>query len=197
VLWLIDEDKKTYNEMTKADVDRLGGQVQDAMAMVQAQLANMPPAQRAQIEAMMKGRGMTLAAPVQKTEYRRAGTDTVGKWACDKYEGFQNNQKTSEVCAVDPAAIGFSPADFEVSRQLGEFFRKLMPQNADQLFTFGKAEEQGFNGIPVRRKTTVAGRETTVELTDFSRQTFPDSTFAVPSGFQKQDFLGGIGRGRQ
>jgi len=196
LLWLIDEDKKTYNELTKADVDRLGGQVQDAMAMVQAQLANMPPAQRAQLEALMKGRGMA-ALTAQKTEYRKTGTDKVGKWTCDKYDGFQNNQKTAEVCAVDPAAIGFSPADFEVSRQLGEFFRKLMPQNADQLFTFGKAEEQGFSGLPVRRKTTVAGKESTVELTDVTRQTFPDSIFTVPSGFQKQEFLGGAGRGRQ
>src|SRR4051812_30505250 len=73
LLWLIDEDKKTYNELTKADVDRLGGQVQDAMAMVQAQLANMPPAQRAQLEALMKGRGMA-ALTAQKTEYRKAGT---------------------------------------------------------------------------------------------------------------------------
>jgi len=197
VLWMLDVDKKSYNEMTKADVDSLGGQMQDALAMVQAQLANRPPAQRAQIEAMMKGRGIPgTGAPVQKTEYRKAGTGQVGKWTCDKYEGFQNNQKMAELCTVDPSVLGFAMADFDVSRQLGDFFKKLMPQNADQLFSIGKAEDQGFSGIPVRRIFTAAGRETTTELTDVTRQTFPDATFAVPAGFTKEDFLAGAGRGR-
>ena len=198
VLWLIDPAKKSYNEMTKADADRMGGQLQDAMSQMQAQLANLPPAQRAQIEALMKGRGLPgTAAAVQKAEYRKAGTDKVGKWTCDKYEGFQNNEKTSEVCTVDPATLGFALTDFDVSRQLGEFFKKLLPQNGDQLFTFGKVEEQGYSGVPVRRKFTTAGRETTTEVTEVTRQTFADATFAVPDGFTKEDFPGGLaGRGR-
>jgi hypothetical protein len=195
VLWMLDPDKQTYNELTKADFERIGAQMQSAMAMMQSQLANMPPAQRAQIEAMMKGRGMPGAAPV-KTEYRKVGTDKVGKWTCEKYDGFQNDQKTSEICTVDPSALGLSQADFEVTRQLAEFFKKMIPQNADQLFTLGKAEDQGFNGIPVRRKSTVAGKETIFEITDVSRQSFPDASFAVPAGFTKQDFLAGVGRGR-
>jgi hypothetical protein len=41
------------------------------------------------------------------------------------------------------------------------------------------------------------GKETSVvELTDASRQAFPDSLFAVPAGFQKREFPG-MGRGRQ
>jgi hypothetical protein len=200
VLWLIDPAKKTYNEMTKADADRMGGQLQDAMSQMQAQLAKLPPAQRAQIEAMMKGRGVpgTGATP-QKTEYRKAGKDKVGKWTCDKYEGFQNSEKTSELCTVDPATLGFSLADFDVSRQLGEFFKKLVPQSSDQLFSIGKAEDQGYSGVPVRRTFTVLGKETTTELTDVTRQTFTDATFAVPDGFKKEDLLpglGGRGRGR-
>ena len=37
----------------------------------------------------------------------------------------------------------------------------------------------------------------TTEITDVSRQTFPDSTFAVPAGYQKREMMGGRGRGRQ
>jgi hypothetical protein len=197
VLWILDDDRKTYNEMTKADVDRLGGQVQDVMAQVQAQLANMPPAQRAQIEALMKGRGIPgSAAPAPKTEYRKAGTDKVGKWTCDKYEAFQNNQKTSELCTVDPAILGFSLADFEVSRQLGDFFKKVVPQSAEQLFIVGKTEDQGYSGVPVKRVVTLAGRQTTTEITDVSRRTFAEATFAVPATFKKEDFPGLAGRGR-
>ena len=195
VLWIINVDKKTYNEMTKADVDRLGGQMAGAMQQMEAQLRNLPPEQRAQMESMMRGRGMPMtgAAPA-KPDYRRAGTDKVGKWTCNKYEGYQNNLKTSEVCTVEPKDLGFAPADFEVSRQLGEFFRKLSPQGADQLFSFGKAEEQGFSGVPVRRVSGSGQRQTTSEITEVSRQAFPASTFEVPQGFKKEAAFGGRGQ---
>lgn len=37
-----------------------GGEMEAAMAMAQQQMKNLPPEQRAQLEAMMKGRGMQL-----------------------------------------------------------------------------------------------------------------------------------------
>jgi Domain of unknown function (DUF4412) len=197
VLRTINPDAKTYSEMTKADVDRVGGQMQDAMAQMQEQMKNMPPAARAQMEAMMRGRGMP-AAPA-KTEYRKTGTDRVGKWTCDKYEGFQGDQKVSEICTVDPKVLGFAAADFDVTRQMGAFFQQMLPQQANQMFTIGQAETQGFSGIPVRRTSTIANVQTTTELTDVTRQNFPDASYAVPAGFQKQEGLFGApaGRGRR
>jgi Domain of unknown function (DUF4412) len=181
VLDIIDTDKKTYTEMTKDDVEKLGGQVSDAMAQMQKQMANLPPEQRAQMEAMMKGRmGGAGAAAAPKIQYKKAGTDTVGKWTCDKYEGFENGQKTSEVCTVDPKVLGLAASDFEISRQLAEFFRKMMP-GAGQMFTIGTVADQGFSGVPVRRTYTTGGREVTSEITEVSRQSFPDSSYAVPA----------------
>jgi hypothetical protein len=186
VIRMIDYSRKTYTEMTKAEMEKMGAQIAGAMAQIQEQLKNLPPAARAQMEAMMKGRGMMAAAAAEKTEYRRAGTDTVGKWTCDKYEGYQNDQKTSEVCTVDPKALGFTAADFQVTQQIAEFFRTLMPQEADQLFSLGSSDPLGFSGVPVRRMYTVGGRQTVSQLTEVSRQTFADSIFAVPAGFQRQ-----------
>ena len=59
----------------------------------------MPPAQRAQMEALMRVRGTGAAgaaAAAPKTQFRKTGTDRVGTWTCDKYEGTLNNQKVSE-----------------------------------------------------------------------------------------------------
>lgn len=193
-LWIIDFGKKTYNEVTKADVDRMAGQMSDAMAKMQEQLKSMPPAQRAQVEAMMQGRGMMAAmgSSLPKTEYRKAGTDKVGQWTCEKYEGYQKDQKVSELCTVDPKAFGLTPADFEVSRQLQEFFQKVMPQNAENLFRIGAPEQQGFSGVPVRR-ISFGQRQTVTEVTNVTRQTFADNLFAVPAGFEKQAMFGGRG----
>lgn len=186
VMRIIDYDKKTHTEMTKADMDRLGGQMAGAMAKMQEQMKNLTPAQRAQMEAIMPGREMAGAAAPAKTEYRKAGTSKVGKWTCDRYDGYQNNQKTSEVCTVDPKTLGFAVADFEVTRQLGDFVRQLMPQNADQMFSIGVNDPQGFSGLPVRRAYSIGQRQWVSELTEVTRQTFADSIFGVPAGFQKQ-----------
>lgn len=199
VLRILDDEAKTYQELTKADVDRLAAQMSGAMAQMQQQMQNMPPEQRARIEAMMQGRGMGAAAATP-TEYKKVGTDKVGKWTCDKYEGTQNGQKTSEVCTVAPSAVGFTPADFEVTRQLAEFFSKIVPQASERLFKLGSNEPNGYSGIPVRTVTFSNGQpQMTAEVTDATRANIPDSVFAVPSGYEKRDFMagrGGRGRGR-
>jgi hypothetical protein len=198
VLWLINDGRKSYSEMTKADIDRMGGQLNDAMAKMQEQLKGLPPEQRAQIEAMMKGRGMPAmagGAPAAKTEYRKTGADKVGAWACDKYEGTRGGQKVTELCTVDPKVLGFAMSDFQVSKQLMEFFSKIVPQGADRMFAVGTPEEQGFSGVPVRRIAFNNGQQQSVsEVTQASRQNFPASTFELPAGYQKEALTAGRGR---
>jgi hypothetical protein len=97
---------------------------------------------------------------------------------------------------VSPTALGFTAADFAVTRQLAEFMRGLIPQGADQLFQVGGSGQAGYPGVPVRRVATVAGRQTVSEITSVERQTFPDSMFAVPAGFTQQPSPLTMGRGR-
>jgi Domain of unknown function (DUF4412) len=197
VMDIINNDQKTYRELTQADVEKLGGMVQGAAAQMNAAMANMTPAQRAQMEAMMGGRGLAMPAAPAKPVFRKIGTDKVGRWTCDKYEGYEGTQKTSEVCTVEPAALGFALADFDVTRQMAAFFSKMMPQSTGQIFSIARIEDQGYGGVPVRRVTFSDGKvATTMEITEVSRQTFPDAIFAVPAGFQKVDMMGARGRGR-
>src|SRR5689334_18014526 len=133
----------------------MGGQKSDAMAQMQEKKKNMSHQQREMMERMMQDRGIPGMAAPAKTEYRKTGTDKVGKWTCDKYEGYRDNQKVSELCTVDPKARGLAASDFEVTRQMAEFFKALIPQGSDRLFAFGKPEEQGYSGVPVRRTSTL------------------------------------------
>ena len=186
VMYIVDGAKKTYMEMTKADLERLQSQMQGVMAQMQAALEKMPPAQRAQMEAVMKGRMGGMAAAAPKIESKRGGPDKVGRWTCEKYEVFMNGEKSNDVCAVDPSALGFTAKDFEVSRQLASFFQAMVPQIAAQVSVVGQVETHGFAGFPVRSTMVVAGRTITTELIEASRQTFADSLFTVPAGFTKQ-----------
>ena len=178
-VWILQPEQKSYMEMTPETMRNMGtrmagaqAQMNAAMAQMQAQLAQMPPAQREQMERMMAGRmgGAMAAAP--KTEYRKTGASKVGSWACDTYEGYRNNQKVVELCTVAPTALGFAASDFEVAEKMADFFSKLVPQGADNLFRPGKAETQGFSGVPVRRVTLVPTQSTS-EITQVTRQTFP------------------------
>jgi hypothetical protein len=195
VLWMLDLNAKTYSELTKADADGMAGQRAGVAAQMQEAMRGMSPAERAQMEAMMRGRGMpaAIAAPSQ-TEYRRVAADKVGKWACTKYDGYQGSQKTAEVCAIDPKNMGFAVADFAVATQMADLLVKLVPQAADATFRLGTGDAGGYSGVPVRRVFSIAGQETTSEMTDAARQTFLESTFAVPADFTKSASPSGRGQ---
>jgi hypothetical protein len=201
VIRMINLDKKTYNEIDKAQLDqlrqRMGGasaQMSAAQQKMQEQMKNMTPEQRAMVEQMMRGRGMTGMPPgpaAAKTEFRPAGSDKVGKWSCNKYEGFRGQEKVSEVCTVDPKDLGLTVSDFDVAKQLAEFLKTIAPQSADRATYFGTAEDQGFSGVPVRRISYVNGKVSSEsELKDVRHEAFPASTFDVPAGFTKQAMPG-------
>jgi len=197
VMTLIDPDKKTFTEITKSDVDAMAAQVAPMLAQAQEMMKNLPPEQRAKYEEMMKGRGMTVpGAAAPKTQYRKTGTDKVGNWTCDKYEGYNGEQKTSELCTVDPKTLGFTASDLAVAGQMAAFFKSFLPQMADAGFKVGTVADQGFSGVPVRQTFNIAGRQTVMEITDVSRHAFPDAVFQVPAGYQKTAF-GMPGRGRK
>jgi hypothetical protein len=188
VMRIINTGNKTYMELTKADVDRMAAQMNQMMTQMQEQLKNMPPERRAQIEAMMRGRGMgALMAQASKTEYRRVGTGHVASWDCTKYEGIEDGKKVSELCTVEPSALGFSQADFAVTQQMADFFKSLsLPgMNAQDLVAFLEGGNLGFSGIPVSR-TSVGPPERTSELVGVERRNLADSLFAVPDGYSKQ-----------
>jgi hypothetical protein len=196
VVSVIDVTNKTYQQVTKSDLDQLKGQMDSATAQMQEQLKNLPPQQRAALEQMMRARGgLPGATAAPKIQYRASGSDKVGQWACTKYEGYVGPQKTAEVCTVDPKDLGLTAADFDIARQLAEFMKSLSPAAAKQILTIGNAEEQGFAGVPVRNISYQNGQvEWTVELSEVRRTTLPASTFEVPAGFHKEALVPGARR---
>ena len=187
VLRVVNPSRKAYTEMTKADADRMGEQLTAVIAAMKEKLASLTPEQRAKAEAMMGRLGGAATGSTSKPDYRRAGTDKVGKWTCDKYEGFRNNEKVSEVCTVEPKVLGLTPDDFGVSKQFAAFFSKMLPPDVTEMVGMGFFEAQGFSGIPVRRVVYTGGKvQATSEVLEVRRQNLPDSSYDVPAGFQKQ-----------
>ena len=194
VVDVINPDRKTYVEITKAQLDQLGAQAQDLM---RSAMANMPPEQRAQMEVMMRGRGMGgMLAPAAPTVYHKVGTDHVGQWTCDTYEALRNGTKISDICTVPPGVLNLAPADLRTITQLADFFKAVAPQAAAML-EVGQGGDQGFSGVPVRTSTAAAGRQVSSEVTQVAREAFADSLFQVPEGFRQEQFMGTGGQGRR
>jgi hypothetical protein len=185
VLYVVDTARKSYMEMTRADAERMGTAMRGAMAAIQQQLASLPPEQRAALEKKMGALAGLTPDGGEKPVFRRNGTDRVGEWTCDKYDGFTKGEKTTEVCTVDPKVLGLTVADFAVTLKMAEFAASIMPQMANQMVGIG-SPEQGFSGVPVRAISGPEGNNVTVVLTEVRRTTFADEIFAIPAGFQKQ-----------
>jgi len=62
----------------------------------------------------------------------------------------------------------------------------IAPAGLDSVILNATTQDQGYNGIAVRRTTFKNGAvESVTEITQLKRQAFPASTFAVPAGFTK------------
>jgi hypothetical protein len=188
VMRIVNMERKSYTEMTKADMQKMSQQMSAAME----KLKDMPPAQRAMMEKMMAGRGMPGAGPAAAPiTYRATGSDKAGQWACAKYDGMRAAEKVVELCAVEPKALGLTPADFEVAKELAEFMKSIVPQMADQIALNGTPAEQGFSGYPIRRSHFSGGKVTSVsELKEIKRELIPASAWQAPAGFKRESFGG-------
>lgn len=188
VMRVVNMERKSYTEITKADMQKMSQQMSAAME----KMKDLPPAQRAQMEKMMAGRGMPGAGPASAPlAYKATGSDKAGQWACAKYDGMRASEKVVELCAVEPKALGLTPADFEVAKQLAEFMKSLMPQMADQITVMGTPAEQGYSGFPIRRSQFSNGKVTSVsELKEIKREAIPASAWQAPAGFKRESFGG-------
>jgi hypothetical protein len=185
ILRVMDDGAKTYSEVRGADSDRVGGHMAEALADLRRQLQTASPADRPRVEAMISA----LTGP--PLDYTRTGGDKVGKWACDKYVVALKGRTIAEVCIAEPAALGCTPQDLEIVKPFAEFYSKVTKGGAEFLFNVGLTGPPGSAGIAVSVIGLAGGAaQSKTILTGATRETFPDSLFAVPAGYAKRDFPG-------
>jgi hypothetical protein len=194
VLYIIDSSRKSYIEMTREGLEKLSAQMRVMLESMKGMLATLPAEQRAPLEAMMAAPGSPEAQAL-KPMYKRAGAGKSRAWTCDIYQVFQGGAAVGEICTVQPAALGLRPADFAVVNRMSELASAMAPQVAGQMMQFGEPAKDGFSGLAVKSSMTMMGTTATSEIVSVSRETFADSLFVVPAGYQQQPFdLGMMGR---
>jgi len=192
-LVILNRAKNEYSEIDEQTAKQLVSQVEGAMAMMQEQLKNMPPEQRAMMEKMMKGKmgGMAGAsAPGPQTVFTAKGSSSANGFACTLYEGTRGGEKVSELCAAQPGQLKVSPGDMKVFEKMAEFAKSLSGPLASMAGASTVANS-GVQGYPVTQTMFRGGQAVSRhDLKTVQRVSFSDADFSVGSA-RKVEFAPG------
>jgi hypothetical protein len=167
---------------------------------MQQRLAQMPPAQRAQVEALLASRGGAGAAalgrgtaPTPEASFVKAGpSKTVSRMRCDTYKKMVGGAADEDICIATLAAAGLTAADFRVLDSFSSFMGQLAsaPQapRSDYMNWNEMNKAIGFQGMPIETihyESGMPSRQDTVQKIE--RTNVPAGTFDLPAGLTKSE----------
>ncbi|MGL1936028.1 MAG: DUF4412 domain-containing protein [Fibrobacterales bacterium] len=180
LFWIINNQKKSYVEFTKQDLDNIKQQ----LAMLQAQMKNMPKAQR-EMMAQMMGGALPSADVKVELKLKKKGAQS-GVWSCNEYNEVTNGSVTSLLCLTPIKALGLTIEDFSSLKQLSSYMEDLAKQNKQaELAQYFSEDILRTKGFPVR-VTSKKGDKSEVTWQSIKKEEVAKSTFALPSGLKKE-----------
>jgi Domain of unknown function (DUF4412) len=187
---IIDNAKKQYWQMTRADMEAAGRAIADQMAQMQ----KTNPDAAKMMESMM---GATGSASVRKT----GTTRTFAGYPCDDYLVTLGEMVKETICATTAVQAPLTAGQF-YDAQTAIFGNNPMTKRFAPMFE----EMKKIQGLPLAQEmeTTMAGMhmKSVTEATEVKTDPIPPSTFEIPSGYTKVDspmsqMMRGRGRGQR
>ena len=181
VMYNIDVKKKTYSEMTFADLEKMskkaGAKMDEAMSEMQKSLKDMPEEQRKMVEQMMKNKMPSKGGKAPKVEVTKSGEKrTISGYACTKYIVKEGDKDLISVWASKDVK------GFDGMRKDMEGFQKRMsamdPRGAEGMV----AAMNAIDGFPIQ--TDLPGGMKQV-VTKIERRSTRDDAFEIPAGYKK------------
>jgi len=191
VLRVVDDASKSY-----FDLDKQSGPDGGAMEQMEKQLAQMPPEQRKMAEQMMQG-AMGSAKPTPTTYVWTKEKQTIKGYDCTKVEAMVGDQKRSEYWGTTSADFKMTPDERNTMLAMQGYLRNFMimvrggeGDGSSRAFQW----DTSVDGYPLITRCFDHGDTTLdLKLASFDRKPLDKDLFEVPSGFKKQDFMGGEG----
>ena len=191
---VLDHAEKSYIVMDEAMLDQLTSSMSGAMQQIEAELANLPPEQRAMAEQMMKGQMQSMmgqqAGSAAKPRVEAVGN---GQWqgnSCTNYAVYEGGQKTQLVCATSLDHIGGMDEMTLAFERMAQFVRKLteaLPIPIGDSMSPGEIMDQ-IDGFPVQRTLYLNGEVTgEYSLESLTEKELDDSLFAAPDDYKRTD----------
>jgi hypothetical protein len=191
-IYTFDPKKKTYLAMDRPTMQRLASQLNPALKMLQEQMANMSPEQRAQMERML-GSKMPGAEKEIKEEIRKTSrTATVAGHPCTYSEIMQDGVLQTEVCVVPVDKLKGGKELFEVAVKVGGLIKDMIAAvDSPWIKQMVNREMENFDklgGVPVMSRTFDQGNplhEATMK--SIRTEALADTLFEIPADYKKQD----------
>ena len=181
---ILNHKDKSYMSMTKAEIDQMKEQMKAKMKAIMEQqkaaLAQLPPEQRATVEAQMK----MMTGEDDKTPVKYKKTGKTEKWngkTCTYYEGTKGGVKIEEMCTVPAKKLKCSIIELERLVQVG---------NDYSMNGKGESSWQEFKtrGVPVKNITYSNGKVVgTHSIISIDKAKIGLEKFRIPKGYKKTE----------
>lgn len=198
---MLSHNDRSYMILDEATMARVGSEVDAAMQQMQAELAGMPPEQRAMVEQMMKGQmggmmGGQEAPPPPPPTIQKIGSGEWKSESCTQYAVYDGGQKTQEICAAPLGDVDGSDEMMRAFKNMAAFLRKIAESMPGPMAASMAENPMGFmeqiQGFPVRTVQFENGQvstETTLE--SVIDRALEEALFGIPADYTRQDPFAG------
>lgn len=170
MMYVVNEKKKTYSEMTFKEFEAQMSQANEKMKELQAQMKDMPAEQRKMLEGMLGGMSGEKEYGIKKTGEKKK----IAGYTCEKVVMYDGEKEMGEFWITrdigsmkDYAKDWVNLMDKMVQGPMAKAYRKIAELD-------GFAMESKFGGM----------RSTTTKL---EKRNISDTEFEVPAGYKKEE----------
>lgn len=185
----LDTAKKTYYVITRQDMDAMSAKMQEQMNSPemkkrQEQMNNLPPDQKAKMDAMMGG---MFAVSVEKTGTSRK----IAGFNCENWTVSIGQFSKTEECLTND--LKFPMQAWEIYKGYADSMKTMMAAMGPMASAATKMQEQfkKMKGYPIANTTTVdvMGHKsvTVTEVTSVKYGSIPASAWEIPADYTKVD----------
>ena len=195
-VYILEMGSKKYITMDPAMMKQMMAALTAMKSQLEAKLASMPEAQRAQMKAMMSkmGLGGGKAAVVKRVETGRM--EKVGDYQAEVIEVTEDGVKAITYYLVDRKSLKVGDAEYATMHKFQAFLGKMMeslpgPMKQSMKVRMLLAER---NQLPVKADRFENGViMRTDQLTEVSSEDLDPGLFQIPADFQKRELPFGPG----
>lgn len=196
---IVDHDDKSYMVMDEETMQRLGGQINQAMKQMEEAMKNVPPAQREMMERMMKERmPQMMSQSVPKFEVRKTDeSNSVNGYDALRYDMLRDGRKVREMWVADWDEIEGGEEAAKAFEDMASFFQDMMDSLSSMSSMPGMADAMGDNpfsrmkeigGFPVltRELSDGGSLESESVLRSATRRDVDPAEFEPPAGYKRR-----------
>lgn len=196
---VLDHEKKSYIVMDQAMLDQVGSEIDKAMQQMEAQLASLPPEQRAMAEQMMKGQLQGMmggAAPKPAPRVAKVGGGDWQGRPCTRYEVFEAQKKTQDICSAPLSGIDGGEEMMQAFMAMAAFIEE-MARSMPGPFAAGFDQNPGkvmeaIGGFPVVTVDYSRGKpESESVVESIVEKDLDPGLFAAPADYTREDPFAG------